>query len=79
MRKALLTKKDIKNFIFDAIYEYCGNQLLCRKDFCEYFNITFPKLNKYLELGLPWIGKPTRKKFNVNECRKWFDEHRREL
>ena len=44
-----------------------------------YFNITFYQLDKYLEMGLPWIGKPTRKKFNVNECRKWLDANTRNI
>lgn len=73
MRKALITKQDIRQFIFDAIYEHGNNQVLDRKEFCDYFNISFYQLNQYLEKGLPWIGKPTRKKFDVNQCRKWLD------
>jgi hypothetical protein len=79
MKKALLTKEDIRQFIFDAICEYGTNQILNRADFCDYFNISIYQLNKYLDMGLPWTGKPTRKKFNVNQCRKWLDAHRREL
>jgi hypothetical protein len=79
IRQALLTKEDIRKFIFDAISEYGTNQILNRADFCNYFHISFYQLDKYLDMGLPWIGKPTRKKFNVNECRKWLDEHTREL
>ena len=78
-RKALLTKEDVRQFIFDAICEYGRNQILNRADFCKYFNITFYQLDKYLEMGLPWIGKPTRKKFNVNECRKWLDANTRNI
>ncbi len=76
MEKALITKEDIKQFIFDAIYKYGNNQVLDRKSFCAYFNITFYELNNYLKQGLPWIGKPTRKHFDVNQCRKWFNANK---
>jgi len=79
MNKALITKNEIREFIFDAINEHGRNQVLSRIDFLKYFNLTEYELNKYLDKGLPWIGKPTRKKFNVNECRKWLDEFKREL
>lgn len=76
MNKALITKSEIRQFIFDAINEYGRNQVLSRIDFLKYFNLTEYELNKYLDKGLPWIGKPTRKKFNVNECRKWLDANK---
>lgn len=73
MTKALITKEDIKQFIFDALYQYGQNKVLNRIEMCKYFNITFYQLDKFLEQGLPWIGKPTRKKFDINECMKWFE------
>lgn len=76
MINALLTKQDIRNFIFDAILQYGENKILNRKQFCAYFDISFYELKQYLEKGLPWIGKSTRKKFNVNECRKWLDANK---
>ena len=79
MNKALITKNEIRQFIFDAINEHGRNQVLNRSEMREYFNITEYELDKYLDKGLPWIGKPTRKKFNVNECRKWIDANTREL
>jgi len=76
MTNALLTKEDIRKFIFDAILQYGENKILNRKDFCNYFNISFYELNQFLDKGLPWIGSPTRKRFNVNECRKWFNANK---
>lgn len=79
MTKALLTKEDIRQFIFDAIAQFGTNKIVNRAEMREYFNITEYQLDKYLEQGLPWIGSPGRKKFNVNECRKWLDANTREL
>ena len=51
IRQALLTKEDIRKFIFDAISEYGTNQILNRADFCNYFHISFYQLDKYLDMG----------------------------
>lgn len=79
MIDALLTKEDIRKFIFDAICKYGNNKLLDCLGMMEYFKINRQQLNKYIQQGLPWVGKETRKHFNLNECKRWFDAHRREL
>lgn len=76
---ALLTKEDIRAFIFDAIAQYGTNKIVNRAGVKEYFNISEYQLDKYIAMGFPWIGTPGRKKFNVNECRKWLNANRREL
>ena len=77
MIKALITKNEIRQFIFDAINEYGRNQVVNRAEIRNILNISEYELDQYLDKGLPWIGKPTRKKFNVNECRKWLDANTR--
>jgi hypothetical protein len=77
MMKALITKNEIRQFIFDAINEHGRNQVVNRAEIRNILNISEYELDQYLDKGLPWIGKPTRKKFNVNECRKWLDANTR--
>lgn len=77
MIKALITKNEIRQFIFDAINEHGRNQVVNRAEIRNILNISEYELDQYLDKGLPWIGKPTRKKFNVNECRKWLDANTR--
>lgn len=77
MIKALITKNEIRQFIFDAINEYGRNQVVNRAEIRNILNISEYELDQYLDKGLPWIGRPTRKKFNVNECRKWLDANTR--
>lgn len=79
MINALLTKEDIRKFIFEAMCEHGNNEVLTRIQFKQRFNLTEYQLLNYLEQGLPWIGKPTRKKFDVNQCKRWFDENTRKL
>lgn len=79
MINALLTKEDIRKFIFDAIYQFGNNMILNRSEMRDYFNITEYQLDKYLDMGLPWCGKETRKHFNVNDCKRWFDANTRDL
>ena len=73
MKRALITKQDIKEFIFDAICELRETQIVNRAEICKALNITEYQLKLYLQQGMPWIGKHTRKKFNINECRKWIN------
>lgn len=73
MKRALITKQDIKEFIFDAICELRETQIVNRAGICKALNITEYQLKLYLQQGMPWIGKHTRKKFNINECRKWIN------
>jgi hypothetical protein len=77
MMKALITKNEIRQFIFDAINEHGRNQVVNRAEIRNILNISEYELDQYLDKGLPWIGRPTRKKFNVNECRKWLDANTR--
>lgn len=77
MKRALITKSEIRKFIFDAISQFGTNQILSRIEMRDYFGISEYQLDQYIAAGLPWIGKPTRKKFNVNECRKWLDANTR--
>lgn len=79
MKRAIITKEDIRQFIYDAICDFGNNKVVNRDGFCEMFNCSYYQLNKYLAMGMPWTGKPTRKKFDVNKCRKWFDANRREI
>lgn len=72
MKKALLTVQDVKNFIFEAILEKTQDRVLTRNELKKHFNITEWNVDCYLEKGLPWFGKPHRKKFNLNEVKKWF-------
>lgn len=79
MIKALITKDEIRQFIFDAICEHGRNQVVSRAEIRDILEISDYQLKSYMEKGLPWIGKPTRKRFNVNECRKWMDEFKRKF
>ena len=69
---ALLTAKDIKNFIYNAILQRRDDCIFNRTQMKQFFNISDYQLEVYMEMGLPWFGKSTRKKFYKNECKKWF-------
>lgn len=69
---ALLTVQDVKNFIFEAIVPATKGDTLSKNETQEYFGLFHVQLKKYIDMGLPWIGKYTRKRFRVDECKKWF-------
>lgn len=67
--KALLTVQDVKNFILEAMKR---DQIYSRIQLASILNITTYKLDRYIEQGLPWFGKRTRKQFVLSDVKKWF-------
>ena len=69
MKQALLTVEDVKTFIIDALKR---DQIFTRKELAEHLNITLYSLDKYIQEGLPWFGKRTRKQFVLSDVQKWL-------
>lgn len=69
MKKALLTKEDVKSFIIEALnYE----KVFSRSELLKYLHINNETLLKYLDLGLPWFGSVHRRKFKLTDVKKWL-------
>lgn len=71
MRRALLTTRDVKTFIEDVLY----SEGLTRIQLREKLNISKFVLTGLLKKGLPWYGKPTRKRFLYSEVTKWLEDN----
>ena len=72
MIKALLTVEDVKSFIIEAIYS--DTQIVDRK----YLNdrgISNYYINKYINSGMPYMGKRKNAKFDYIKIKKWLSEY----
>ena len=70
--KALLTVKDVKAFIHEAMVETTLDENLTRLQVMKKYGFTQTAYDNYLKMGMPWYGKPTRKKFRQHEIESWF-------
>ena len=72
MIKALLTIEDVRSFIIEAIYfdtKIVDRKYLNAKGISNYY------INKYINSGMPYIGKRKRPKFDYNKIKKWLDDY----
>lgn len=72
MIKALLTVDDIKSFIYNCIHEdiiIVDRKYLNDKGISNYY------INKYINSGMPYIGKRKRPKFDYNKIKKWLNDY----
>lgn len=72
MTNALLTVNDVKSFIMEAITLQKADRVLTRIELMKELNINVPKYNKFIEMGMPWVGKKTRKKHVLSHVKTWF-------
>ena len=72
MTKALLTVKDVKAFIHECMVENILDETLTRLQVLKKYNLSEPTYNKYLKKGMPWYGKPRRKRFRQKDIESWF-------
>lgn len=70
MNTALLTKQDVKNFIIDAMMR---DKVLNRIELMAYFGWNNYMVNRNIDRGMPWFGRPTRKKFVLTDVKKWLN------
>lgn len=75
MKQALLTVTDVKKFIHEAICNQQVDENLTRLQVMEKYNMVQSTYDRLLGLGMPWYGRPTRKKFRQSELEKWFVEN----
>ena len=73
MKSALLTHKDVKKFIFDAVCDITPNIVLStQRDLRLYYGVTAERIRAWLKQGLPFTRINKRKWFSVNEVNKWL-------
>lgn len=70
--KALLTVEDVKSFIHECMVKTDIDENLTRKQVMNKYGFTQPTYEHYIEMGMPWFGKSTRKKFRQHEIEAWF-------
>ena len=72
MTKALLTVNDVKAFILEAITLQKVDRVLSRKELIEELHLNQYSYDKYIEMGMPWQGKSTRKKHVLSKVKTWM-------
>jgi len=72
MIKALLTVNDVKAFIMEAITLQKADRILTRKELIKELNLNQHSYEKYIQMGMPWTGKATRKKHVLSHVKTWF-------
>ena len=72
MKQALLTEKDIKNFIDESIN---GKRALNTEDLMSYFGVTRPVIWEYVNRGMPYILKGKKKYYIIAKVKKWIREN----
>ena len=71
MIDALLTVKDIKNFILKSIGKYPIDE----KFIMRYFGLNLYTLQLYYKRGLPYKEINKKKQFDFVEVENWLKEH----
>ena len=78
MTKALLTKQDVKQFIYDSVNfsETVAVKYIGKKELMEQFDISIFHFTEYIKMGMPGKKLRGRWKFDVAKVKRWLIEHR---